>query len=266
MDKKFYYARDDFSRKNNQLPDKFSNKVICADSGVFLKSIPANSIDLVVTSPPYNFGMAYDNNDDSIKWEKYYENLYLIFNECIRVLKYGGRIIVNVQPLYSDYVPTHHIISNYFIKQGLIWRGEILWEKNNYNCKYTAWGSWKSPSSPYLKYSWEFLEIFCKGSIKKKGDKLNADIAADDFKKWVYGKWSIAPCRDMKKYDHPAMFPEELIKRLILLFSFKNDVVLDPFGGVGTMAVVAKKHTRNYLSIDNSEKYTATARKRIKEI
>lgn len=149
---------------------------------------------------------------------------------------------------------------------GMIWKGEILWEKNNYNCKYTAWGSWKSPSNPYLKYSWEFLEVFCKGSLKKEGKSTDADITGDDFKKWVYGKWSIAPERRMKEFGHPAMFPEELAKRVIQLFSFENDIVLDPFNGVGTTTLVSYKHGRKYLGIDVSEEYNEIARKRISNI
>ena len=164
-----YYSLDhDFNKENNEIPNKYKNEIICGDSTDVLKNLPDNCVDLVFTSPPYNFGLDYSSNNDAKTWEKYFEKLYLVFDQCIRVLKYGGRIIVNVQPLFSDYIPIHHLISNYFINKKLIWKGEILWEKNNYNCKYTAWGSWKSPSSPYLKYTWEFLEIFCKGDLKKK--------------------------------------------------------------------------------------------------
>ena len=145
----------------------------------------------------------------------------------------------------------------------LIWKGEILWEKNNYNCKYTAWGSWKSPSSPYLKYTWEFLEVFCKGNLKKSGAPANADISADQFKEWVVGKWSIAPERQMKEFGHPAMFPEELAKRVMLLFSFRGDVVLDPFNGVGTTSLVAKQNGRRHLGIDVAPEYCETARDRL---
>lgn len=145
----------------------------------------------------------------------------------------------------------------------LIWKGEILWEKHNYNCKYTAWGSWRSPSNPYLKYTWEFLEVFAKGTLKKEGDPTKADISADEFKKWVVSKWSIAPERDMKKYNHPAMFPEELATRVIKLFSFQGDVVLDPFNGVGTTTVVAKKFGRRYVGIDISPEYCQTAESRL---
>lgn len=261
----FYTSDNNFSKTNNEITKEFENKIICGDSKQVLSKLPDNCVDLVFTSPPYNFGLDYASTADDNHWEAYFDKLFEIFTECIRVLKWGGRIIVNVQPLFSDYIPTHHIISNFFMQKKMIWKGEILWEKNNYNCKYTAWGSWKSPSNPYLKYTWEFLEVFCKGDLKKTGDSANADITADDFKKWTVGKWSIAPERKMKEYDHPAMFPEELAQRALQLFSFENDIILDPFNGAGTTTAVAKKLNRKYLGIDISEKYCKTAEKRVSE-
>ena len=230
-----------------------------------LKELSDNCIDLVFTSPPYNFGLDYENHKDGTDWKEYFNKLLRIFKECIRVVKYGGRIVVNVQPLYSDYIPIHHIISNFFMKNKMIWRNEILWEKNNYNAKYTAWGSWKSPSNPYLKYTWEFLEVFSKGDLKHNGESKNADITGDEFKEWVTAKWNIAPERKMKEFGHPAMFPEKLAERTLKLFSFKNDIVLDPFNGVGTTTKVAKQTERKYLGIDMSEEYCKKAEKRIKE-
>lgn len=253
----------EFTRDNNPLPTQYTNKIIIGDSAEVLKKLPDNCIDIVLTSPPYNFGLAYDEHRDTDPWHTYFATLFAIFDECIRVLKYGGRIIVNVQPLFSDYIPTHHIVSKFFFERGLIWKGEILWEKNNYNCKYTAWGSWQSPSSPYLKYTWEFLEIFCKGELKKSGNKEDIDISADEFKSWVNAKWSIAPERDMQKYGHPAMFPEKLVLRALKLFSFQGDVVLDPFNGVGTTTLTANNFGRKYLGIDCSEEYCETAQRRI---
>ena len=262
---KFYYAiGNNFSKINDKLPEQFLNKIIVGDSEFVLKQLPDNCIDLIFTSPPYNFGLDYENHRDGVDWEKYFEKLFSIFKECIRVLKYGGRIIVNVQPLFSDYVPIHHIISNFFMENKLIWKGEILWDKHNYNCKYTAWGSWKSPSNPYLKYTWEFLEVFCKGDLKHEGDDKMADITADEFKKWVYAKWDIQPEYNMKKYGHPAMFPEELVERVLKLFSFKGDIILDPFNGVGTTTAVAKRLSRNYLGIDISKEYCKKAEERLK--
>jgi DNA modification methylase len=263
---KYYYARDhSFSKKNNPLPDQFKNKIIIGDSEEVLKQLPDNCIDLIFTSPPYNFGLDYSNSEDGINWKSYFDKLFRIFDECIRVLKYGGRIIVNIQPLFSDYIPTHHIISNFFISRKLIWKAEIIWDKNNYNCKYTAWGSWKSPSNPYLKYTWEFLEVFCKGSIKHYGKKELADISADEFKKWTIARWDIPPEMRMKEFGHPAMFPEELARRVIKLFSFKGDIVLDPFNGAGTTTVVAKRLGRTYIGIDISEEYCKMAMERIEK-
>ncbi len=266
--KHFYANSHSFRRAENALPAEFTDQIVCGDSAVVLKQLPDNCIDLVFTSPPYNFGLAYQESDhaangDATDWESYFAKLFAVFDECIRVLKFGGRIVVNVQPLFSDYIPSHHIISNYFMERRLIWKGEILWEKNNYNCKYTAWGSWKSPSSPYLKYTWEFVEIFCKGNLKKPGKSANADIDAESFKEWVMAKWSIAPERRMREFDHPAMFPEELARRVILLFSFRGDTVLDPFAGVGTTCVAAQRNWRRYLGIDIAPEYCTTAESRL---
>ena len=266
---KHFYAGV-FPKGNVPLPQRFHNVIACADSEEYLGGLPDNCIDLMFTSPPYNFGLEYadaagesQGYNDAEAWQRYFAKLDRIWEQCIRVLKHGGRLVVNIQPLYSDYIPSHHFISNSLTKRGLIWKGEILWEKNNYNCKYTAWGSWKSPSNPYLKYSWEFVEVFCKGSLKLDGDKEGADIAADDFKKWVYGKWSIAPEHKMRAYGHPAMFPEELARRVIQLFSFRGDAVLDPFAGVGTTCLVAKRLGRMWLGVDVSRRYCDAAKKRI---
>jgi len=250
----------------NPLINKFVNKIICADSEQLLKKLPDNSIDIIITSPPYNFGLEYkdDKKNDAVKWSAYFSKLNLIWKECARVLKPGGRLCLNVQPLFSDYIPSHHLISKQLLDLGLIWKGEILWEKNNYNCKYTSWGSWKSPSMPYLKYTWEFVEVFSKQTHKKTGDRNNIDITGDEFKKWVYAKWSIAPERKMKQYDHPAMFPKELVTRLLKLFSYKNDIVLDPFNGAGTTTLCAAETDRRYIGIDVSKKYCQISERRIK--
>ncbi|MCK9581467.1 MAG: site-specific DNA-methyltransferase, partial [Methanoregula sp.] len=213
--------------------DPFINRLICGDSQQVLSRMPDQSIDLIITSPPYNFGHSYaqDPHDDTHEWNEYFATLQSVWKECDRVLKPGGRIAVNVQPLFSDYVPTHHIISRQLASLGLLWKAEFLWEKNNYNAKYTAWGSWKSPSMPYIKYTWEFIEVFDKTSHKKTGKRENIDITAEEFKEWVMGKWSFPPETRMKDYDHPAMFPEELPRRVMKLFSYKDDIILDPFNG-----------------------------------
>lgn len=246
--------------------DQILNSIICGDSNEILKSIEDNSIDIIITSPPYNFGMEYDEYEDTKHFDEYFSALFDILNECVRILKSGGRLIINIQPLYSDYVPTHHIISEYLRKIKMIWKGEIIWDKNHYNCKVCSWGSWKSPAMPYLKYTYEFIEIFCKDSLRHDGDNSNITITVDEFKDWVVAKWDIAPERDMTKYNHPAMFPEELVERCLKLFSYKDDIVLDPFNGAGTTTYVAKILGRRYIGIDISQKYCDVANKRLKSI
>ncbi|MCS7029476.1 MAG: site-specific DNA-methyltransferase [Bacteroidia bacterium] len=262
----FYAVESGFEKQNQALPISFENQIICGDSEQVLKDIPDNCIDLIITSPPYNFGLDYAQSQDDYHWQHYFDKLFRIFEECIRVLKYSGRIAINVQPLYSDYIPTHHFISNFFTARKMIWKTEILWQKNNYSAKFSSWGSWKSPSSPYFKTTWEYIEVFCKGDLKKQGKKEDIDITEEEFKKWVNAAWNIAPERNMDKFDHPAMFPEELVKRLIKLFSYQNDVVLDPFNGAGTTTYVAKILNRRFVGIDISEKYCQTARERLRSL
>jgi site-specific DNA-methyltransferase (adenine-specific) len=243
----------------------FVNRIVCADAHQALARIPDRSVDLIITSPPYNFGHAYaqDPHDDTHEWNIYFEQLLNVWRECERVLKTGGRMAVNIQPLFSDYVPTHHVISHQLASLGLLWKAEFLWEKNNYNAKYTSWGSWKSPSMPYIKYTWEFIEVFDKVTHKKGGRREDIDITADEFKEWVLGKWSFPPEIRMKDYSHPAMFPEELPRRLMKLFSYKNDIVLDPFNGAGTTTLVAWKLNRRFIGIDVSQQYCDMALQRL---
>ena len=245
----------------------YINRIICGDSRKALTCIPDGSIDLIITSPPYNFGHSYaqDPHDDTHEWNEYFDSLLMVWKECARVLKPGGRIAVNVQPLFSDYVPTHHIISRQLAGLGLLWKAEFIWEKNNYNAKFTAWGSWKSPSMPYIKYTWEFIEVFDKITHKKSGNRDDIDITADEFKEWVMGRWSFPPETRMKDYNHPAMFPEELPRRVMKLFSYQNDIVLDPFNGAGTTTLAAQKLNRRFIGIDLSEEYCKTALVRLAE-
>ena len=238
------------------------NTIICSDSLIALKEIESESVDIVLTSPPYNYGMEYDQHNDENKSEEYLEKIIDVFVECKRILKSGGRMIINIQPNYKQYFPTHHRITQRMLDEGLIWRGEIIWLKNNLK-KLTAWGSWKSPSCPYLSYPFEFIEVFSKDNLKHIGDKGNIDITKDEFIKYVNGHWSIAPETKMKQYGHPAMFPEELVERCLKLFSYKNDVVLDPFNRAGTTTFVANKFGRKYIGIDMSESYCKMAEDRI---
>jgi len=246
---------------------EYVNRVICGDAGEVLHRFPDNCIDIIVTSPPYNFGHSYasDPHDDTQDWNTYFSTLQGIWKECVRVLKPGGRMAVNIQPLFSDYIPTHHLVSNQLLALGLLWKAEILWEKNNYNAKYTAWGSWKSPSMPYLKYTWEFIEVFDKETHKKAGRREDIDITDEEFKEWVIGRWTVPPETRMRDFGHHAMFPEEIPRRLLRLFSYRNDLVLDPFNGVGTTTLAAWKNGRRFIGIDVDSGYCREALSRIRQ-
>jgi len=198
--------------------------------------------------------MNYTDYNDKRDWNEYFEFLSKVWTECGRVLKHEGRICVNIQPFWSDYIPAHHIISHQLQELGLLWKAEIIWDKHHYNAAYTAWGSWKSPSSPYFKYTWEFIEVFCKGSRMKKGDE--SDLTGDEFKEWVFAKWDIGTS---KHPVHPATFPRELPLRLIKLFSYVGDIVLDPFCGIGTTLLAAQALDRKYIGIEISEQYCKLA-------
>ena len=116
---------------------------------------------------------------------------------------------------------------------------------------------------PYLKYTWEFIEVFDKMTHKKTGRKEDIDISDEEFKEWVFGRWVVPPEIRMKDFGHPAMFPEEIPRRLLKLFSYQNDLVLDPFNGAGTTTLAAWKNHRRFIGIDISPEYCQTAIERI---
>jgi DNA modification methylase len=210
--------------------------------------------------------MEYDTHHDNINWVEYIDKLHLMWVECYRVLKEGGRLCINIQPDFYTRFPTHHYIGVDCRDIGFIWKCEIVWNKNHYNCPTRQFGSWKSPSCPLIKLSWEYIEVYCKGNVKKTGNKEDIDITRDEFLKYINGMWEFAPENKMKKYGHPAMFPEELPYRLMKMFSYRNDIVLDPFGGLGTTALVAKKNGRRYISIDKSEEYCRKTNERMSQM
>jgi site-specific DNA-methyltransferase (adenine-specific) len=138
----------------------------------------------------------------------------------------------------------------------------IIWNKSQVGNR-TAWGSFKSPSSPSFPTPFEYILVFYKKS-KKLQHKGEIDIEKQEFIDWSLSIWNFAPETQMKKYGHPAMFPEELPKRLIKLFSYKKDVILDPFMGVGTTGVIAKRLGREFIGIEIDKQYFNIAKERIK--
>ncbi len=240
---------------------KINNKIINGDVLIELKKIPSNSVHLAITSPPYNVGKEYDNHNDKMDYQKYLDWLNKVWQETQRVLVPGGRFALNIAPTgIKDFVPIHHDFTNQLRKLGMKFRTEIIWYKQTM-LKRTAWGSWKSPANPHIVPSWEYVLIFSKNGDRLQGDSKEADITAEEFKEFSDGFWKIQPER--QRNGHPAPFPEDLIYRLIKFYSYKGNVILDMFGGTGTVAVVSHKTDRNSIHIDISNEYCKTAKERL---
>lgn len=257
------------------------NQIICGDSRAVLAKLPAESVHLAITSPPYNVGLEYDGHNDSKPYEEYLEWLVPVWRQLLRVLVPGGRFALNICPTsIKDFKPVHYDMARQLRELGFIMRTEIIWYKQTIRRR-TAWGSFRSPSNPHILPSWEYVLVFSKGSWKLSGDKAAADITGEEFIKFSDGFWEIHPetkgrqpflkslygkksaVKGQKSEGHPAPFPEELIYRLIKFYSYRGNVVLDPFGGTGTVATVAAKTGRHYIHIDRSEKYCAITKQRL---
>ncbi|MFA4917281.1 MAG: site-specific DNA-methyltransferase [Syntrophales bacterium] len=246
-------------KSENKLPGEFVNKFILG-SAENMKELPNNSIQLMITSPPYNVSKEYD---DDLSLKEYLQLLENSFKETYRVLENGGRACINVANLgRKPYIPLSDYISKKMLDIGFNMRGEIIWNKAASASPSTAWGSWMSASNPILRDIHEYILIFSKGDYKReRGDKINT-ISKEQFMEWTKSIWTMN-AESARRIGHPAPFPEELPNRLIQLYSFKGDIILDPFMGSGTTAVSATKLERNFVGYDISQEYINIAEKRI---
>jgi DNA modification methylase len=242
-------------------PKEWQDRIFEGDAEEVLATLPAESVHLAVTSPPYNLGIRYAGYTDDLAYERYLEWLKEVWSELQRVLVPGGRFALNIAPTsIKDFRPIHHDLARGLRDLGLIMRTEIIWYKQTMGRR-TAWGSWRSPSNPHIVPSWEYVLVFSKGGWQLPGDRSQADISAREFEQFSDGFWAIPPER--RRNGHPAPFPEQLIERLVKFYTYRGNVVLDMFGGTGTVAVVAKRLGRRFVYIDHSPEYCATARDRI---
>jgi len=244
----------------NQINNKCLNKIFCKSSES-MSELPDNSVHLMITSPPYNVAKEYD---EDLSLEEYLQFLNRVWRETYRVLVPGGRICINVANLgRKPYIPLHSYIIQGMLEIGYLMRGEIIWNKASSASPSTAWGSWLSAANPVLRDIHEYILIFCKETFsRKRGNKKNT-IKKEQFLEWTKSVWTF-PAVSAKKIGHPAPFPEELPYRLIQLYSFKDDVVLDPFVGSGTTCLAALKTGRNYVGYDNNPEYVKLAEDRIR--
>ncbi|HMN17448.1 MAG TPA: site-specific DNA-methyltransferase [Ignavibacteriaceae bacterium] len=246
----------------NNFPDKLLNKFILG-SAEDMKEIPNNSVHLMITSPPYNVSKEYDR-DLSLK--DYLMLLENSFKETYRVLVNGGRACINIANLgRKPYIPLSDYISQIMIDIGFNMRGEIIWNKASSASPSTAWGSWQSAANPILRDIHEYILIFSKGEYKREKEKKENTITKDQFMEWTKSVWTMN-AESARRIGHPAPFPEELPYRLIQLYSFKDDIILDPFVGSGTTAVAAIKSGRKFVGYDILKEYIELAEKRLKPL
>lgn len=243
----------------NEIPAEFINTVILG-SAENMKELPNNSIHLMITSPPYNVTKEYDND---LSLREYLQLLKNSFTETYRVLINGGRACINVANLgRKPYIPLSDYISRIMIEIGFNMRGEIIWNKAASASPSTAWGSWQSAANPILRDIHEYILVFSKGDYRRvKGTKADT-ITREQFMEWTKSIWTMN-AESAKKIGHPAPFPEELPYRLIQLYSFTDDIILDPFMGSGTTAIAALKSNRKYVGYEINKEYIKLVEKRI---
>jgi len=235
--------------------------VIYNHSSEEMKELPDNSVHLMVTSPPYNVGKEYDKD---LTLEEYLEFLNRVWKETYRVLVPGGRACVNVANLgRKPYIPLNGLIAKELIDLGFLMRGEIIWDKAASASTSTAWGSWQSASNPTLRDTHEYILVFSKGTFKReKIEGRESTISKEEFLEFTKSVWAFAS-ESAKKVGHPAPFPVELPYRLIQLYTYSNEVVLDPFMGSGQTALAALKTGRRYVGFELNEEYLRLAKSRI---
>ena len=255
-----------FQNKQELKEKHQENNVSLIENKIFNKSsedmneLVDNCVSLTVTSPPYNIGK---DSDLELNDEEYWKMINKVFSETYRVTKSGGRLVVNVANLgRKPYIPFSKYFTEALNEIGFIMRGEIIWQKSKGANANFAWGSWLSASNPVIRDIHEYCLVFSKDSMKNSsGGKSTID--KDEFMESTLSIWNITP-EKAKKIGHPAPFPVELPKKFINLYSFKDDLILDPFIGSGTTAVASKLLKRKYVGYEINKNYIEIANNRLK--
>ena len=246
----------------NKIGQKVLNKIYCKSSEM-MDEIPDYSVHLMVTSPPYNVTKEYD---EDLTLDEYREFLKKVFTETYKKLVTGGRACINIANLgRKPYIPLHSYIIKDMLDIGFLMRGELIWNKASSSSPSTAWGTWLSAANPILRDIHEYILIFSKEAFNRKNlpGKIST-IIKEEFLSFTKSVWTF-PAESARKIGHPAPFPVELPYRLIQLYTFKNEVVLDPFCGSGQACIAAIKAGRHYIGYDNEEKYVKLSENRISE-
>ena len=256
------YLQDGFiSKRNEYYRDK---KIIlfqgdCLDEKLFNKQF----IDLIVTSPPYNVGIDYNSNDDTLTYEE-----YLIFSKkwmknCFKWSKPQCRFLLNI-PLDKNKGGQKSVgadLTHIAQEAGWKYHSTIIWNEGNISRR-TAWGSWLSASAPYVIAPVELILVLYKDEWKKTNGTKKSDITKQEFMDWTNGLWTFNG-ESKKRVGHPAPFPRQLPYRAIKLFSYVKDIVFDPFAGSGTTLIEAANNDRIGIGLEIDEGYCELAKNRI---
>lgn len=255
---------------------KTTHKIIIGDSR-WMKEVPDESVHLIITSPPYWQLKDYGNGKQigfNDTYEEYINNLNLVWNECHRILHEGCRLCINIgdqfarSVYYGRYkvIPIRTEIIKFCESTGFDYMGAIIWQKVT-TCHTTGgatvMGSFPYPRNGILKLDYEFILIFKKyGKPPKVSNEIKeqSKLTQEEWNQYFTGHWNFP---GEKQDKHLAMFPEELPKRLIKMFSFVGDTVLDPFLGSGTTSLAAKNMNRNSIGYEINEAFLPTVKEKI---
>jgi site-specific DNA-methyltransferase (adenine-specific) len=241
--------------------EELKNTVIQGDCLKVMKTILDKSIDLVVTSPPYNCGIKYETYNDSIDWKNYYLWCEEWLKELYRILAEDGRMCLNHYLSCGQSNNRHAPLMKLNCLSesiGFKHHGLAIWWDITLSNR-TSWGSWLSASAPYINSPFEGILILYKNQWKKN-IRGKTEISKEEFMESCSGVWKIAPEHNR---EHPAPFPKKLASRCIRLFSYENDLILDPFMGSGTTGVACVELGRSFIGIEIEKKYYDIAKRRI---
>ena len=221
------------------------------------------SVDLIVTSPPYNVDMPYETHDDKMGYEDYLAFTKRWVRKCYKLAKPDGRFCLNI-PLDKNKGGQQSVCADIttIAKQiGWQYHSTIIWNEQNISRR-TAWGSWLSASAPYVIAPVEVIVVLYKEVWKKQGESRESDITRDEFLEWTNGVWGFSG-ESRKRIGHPTPFPVELPRRCIKLFSFVGHTVLDPFLGSGSTLLACQERNRTGIGIEIDESYCELSRNRL---
>jgi site-specific DNA-methyltransferase (adenine-specific) len=225
-------------------------------------AVKPNSVDLIVTSPPYGIGIEYGTYDDSTPYDKYLEFSKKWLRKCYKLAKSDGRLCLNI-PLDKNKPTKQSVCADLTTvakRVGWKYEGTVVWNEQNMS-RGTAWGTYASAWAPHIIAPVEVIVVFYK-RIWKKAEKGTSDITTDEFKKWAKGVWEFSGA-SKTRIGHPAPFPVELPRRCIKFYSYVTDTVLDPFCGSGTTLLACLETGRAGIGVEINKEYCELAARRI---